>query len=63
MAGLQDMIRSSAPGGNIGEPLMIALGALPASGVLFGRSGAGQSASTGSQDCSADWADSADGVS
>jgi hypothetical protein len=28
MAGLQDMIRSSAPGGNIGKPLMIALGAL-----------------------------------
>jgi uncharacterized protein YidB (DUF937 family) len=49
MAGLQDMIRSSAPGGNIGKPLMIALGALLASGVLFGRSGAGQSATTGSQ--------------
>jgi hypothetical protein len=32
-------IRSSAPGGNIGKPLMIALGALLASGVLFGRSG------------------------
>jgi uncharacterized protein YidB (DUF937 family) len=49
MAGLQDMIRSSAPGGNIGKPLMIALGALLASGMLFGRSGAGQSATTGSQ--------------
>jgi hypothetical protein len=44
--------RSSAPGGNIGKPLMIALGALLASGVLFGRSGAGQSASTGSQSTS-----------
>lgn len=35
MAGLEDMIRSSAPGGNIGKPLMIALVALLASGVLF----------------------------
>ena len=49
MAGLQDMIRSSAPGGNIGKPLMIALGALLASGVLFGGGRAEQPASTGSQ--------------
>jgi uncharacterized protein YidB (DUF937 family) len=35
MAGLEDVIRSSAPGGNIGKPLMIALVALLASGVLF----------------------------
>ncbi len=48
MAGLQDMIRSSAPGGNIGKPLMIALGALLASGVLFGGGRAEQPA-TGSQ--------------
>src|SRR6202040_541055 len=37
MAGLEDMIRSSAPGGNIGKPLMLALLALLASGALFGR--------------------------
>jgi uncharacterized protein YidB (DUF937 family) len=49
MAGLQDMIRSSAPGGNIGKPLMIALGALLASGVLFGGGRAEQPATTGSQ--------------
>jgi uncharacterized protein YidB (DUF937 family) len=48
MAGLEDVIRSSVPGGNIGKPLMIALGALLASGVLF-RGGAQQSASMGSQ--------------
>jgi uncharacterized protein YidB (DUF937 family) len=48
MAGLEDVIRSSVPGGNIGKPLMLALGALLASGVLF-RGGAQQSASMGSQ--------------
>ncbi len=37
MAGLEDMLRSSAPGGNIGKPLMLALLALLASGALFGR--------------------------
>jgi uncharacterized protein YidB (DUF937 family) len=46
MAGLNDMIRSAFPGGNVGKPLMIALGALLASGVLT-RGGAGQTASTG----------------
>lgn len=51
MAGLEDLIRSSAPGGNIGKPLMIALGALLASGALF-RGGARQSAPAGSQSAS-----------
>jgi hypothetical protein len=41
MSGFDDMIRSAAPGGNIGKPLMLALGALLASGVLFRGSGAG----------------------
>ena len=49
MAGLEDLIRSSAPGGNLGKPLMIALGALLASGVLFGGGSAGHPASTGPQ--------------
>src|SRR5215475_12243010 len=40
MAGLEDMIRSSAPGGNVGKPLMLALLALFASGALFRGSGA-----------------------
>lgn len=53
MPGLEDMIRSSVPGGNIGKPLMIALGALLASGALF-RGGAGQSASPGAQSTSDD---------
>jgi len=35
MAGLDDMIRSAVPGGNIGKPLLLALGALLASGALF----------------------------
>jgi uncharacterized protein YidB (DUF937 family) len=48
MAGLEDMVRSSAPGGNIAKPLMIALGALLASGVLFRGGGAGQPAAAGS---------------
>jgi uncharacterized protein YidB (DUF937 family) len=52
MAGLEDMVRSSAPGSNIGKPLMIALGALLASGVLFRGGGAGQPATTGSQSTS-----------
>jgi uncharacterized protein YidB (DUF937 family) len=49
MAGLEDMIRSSAPGGNIGKPLMLALLALLASGALFGGGGATRPASTGAQ--------------
>ena len=49
MAGLEDLIRSSAPGGNLGKPLMVALGALLASGVLFGGGNAAQSTGTGAQ--------------
>ena len=52
MAGLEDMIRSSVPGGNIGKPLMIAVGALLASGVLFRGSGTQQSAGTSPQPAS-----------
>ena len=44
MAGLEDMIRGGAPGGNIGKPLMLALLALLASGALF--RGGGQEPST-----------------
>ena len=48
MAGLEDIIRSSAPGGNVGKPLMLALLALLASGALFGGGGSsGRPASTG----------------
>ena len=47
MAGLNDMIRSAFPGG-VGKPLMLALGALLASGVLT-RGSAGQTASAGPQ--------------
>ena len=49
MSGFDDLIRSAAPGGNIGKPLMIALGALLASGALFRQSGAGQAASVPTQ--------------
>jgi len=49
MAGLDDMLRSIAPGG-IGKPLMLALMGLLASGTLFGGgSGAGSGTSAGSQ--------------
>jgi len=48
MAGLNDLIRSAFPGGNIGKPLILALGALLASGALF-RGGAGQTAGASSQ--------------
>src|SRR5215831_18712662 len=56
MAGLEDMLRSSAPGGNIGKPLMLALLALLASGALFGRGGgsAGSSPDKASQPSSDD---------
>lgn len=47
MSGFDDMIRSAAPGGNIGKPLMLALGALLASGALFRAGAAGQTAGTG----------------
>jgi uncharacterized protein YidB (DUF937 family) len=49
MAGLEDTIRTSVPGGNIGKPLMLALLALLASGALFRGGGAGQPAPTGAQ--------------
>ena len=49
MAGVEDMLRSAAPGGNIAKPLMLALGALLASGALFRGSGAGQTAGQGPQ--------------
>jgi uncharacterized protein YidB (DUF937 family) len=56
MAGLEDMIRSSAPGGNIGKPLMLALLALLASGTLFGKGDAGPTAKPPSQPASAEGA-------
>jgi uncharacterized protein YidB (DUF937 family) len=49
MSGLEDMIRSSAPGGSVGKPLMLALGALLASGVLFRGGAAQQSANAAPQ--------------
>jgi uncharacterized protein YidB (DUF937 family) len=52
MSGFEDMVRSTAPGGNIGKPLMIALGALLASGALFRAGGAGQTSAAGSQPAS-----------
>ncbi len=39
MASLEETIRSSVPGGNIGKPLLLALLALLASGALFKGSG------------------------
>jgi len=47
MAGLEDVIRSSAPGGSIAKPLMLALLALLASGALFRGSTTGAPPSTG----------------
>ena len=44
MAGLEDIIRSSAPGGSIGKPLLLALLALLASGALFRSGGGGRPA-------------------
>jgi uncharacterized protein YidB (DUF937 family) len=52
MAGLEDLIRSSAPGGGIGKPLMLALLALLASGVLFRGGGPSAPTTTGSQPAS-----------
>ena len=45
MAGLNDLIRSSGQGGSIAKPLMLALGALLATNVLFGSRGQTASAS------------------
>ena len=47
MAGLEDLIRSSAPGGSIGKPLLLALLALLASGALFRGGSTGPAATTG----------------
>jgi uncharacterized protein YidB (DUF937 family) len=49
MAGLEDTIRSAAPGGNIGKPLLLALVALLASGALFKSGGTSRPAGAGSQ--------------
>jgi uncharacterized protein YidB (DUF937 family) len=54
MAGFEDMVRSAVPGGNIGKPLMLAVGALLASGVLFRGGGAQQSAPASPQPASND---------
>jgi uncharacterized protein YidB (DUF937 family) len=54
MANLEDTIRSAVPGGNIGKPLMLALGALLASGVLFKGGSAGSSTAPGAQPASGD---------
>src|SRR5690348_1716914 len=47
--GLEDIIRSAAPGGNVGNPLMLALLALLASGALHRQSGTAQPTSTNAQ--------------
>jgi uncharacterized protein YidB (DUF937 family) len=56
MSGFDDMIRSAAPGGNIGKPLMLALGALLASGALFRGGGAGPTTGPGAQPTSGEGA-------
>jgi len=56
MAGLEDMLRSSAPGGNVGKPLMLALLALLASGALFGGGATRPSPGKASQPTSDDGA-------
>jgi uncharacterized protein YidB (DUF937 family) len=47
---LEDTIRSAAPGGNIGRPLMLALLALLASGALFRGGGSAQSTDADAQE-------------
>ena len=49
MAGLEDMIRSAVPDGNIAKPLLLGLVALLASGALFGKGDAGPSANQEAQ--------------
>ena len=49
MASLEDTIRSAAPGGNIGKPLLLALLALLASGALFKTGGTPRPAGANSQ--------------
>lgn len=52
MASLEDTIRSAAPGGNIGKPLLLALLALLASGALFKTGGTTRPAAAGAQPAS-----------
>ena len=63
MAGLNDLIRSSGSG-SIAKPLLLGLGALLATNVLFGGKGQTASAARNRQrtpvipaECLADWAD------
>lgn len=49
MAGLEDIIRSAVPEGNIAKPLLLALVGLLASGALFGGGGAQAPAGQGSR--------------
>jgi uncharacterized protein YidB (DUF937 family) len=49
MAGLEDIIRSSVPDGNIAKPLLLGLLALLTSGALFGKGDAEPSARQGTQ--------------
>ena len=49
MAGLEDIIRSSVPDGNIAKPLLLGLLALLSSGALFGTGDAEPSARQGTQ--------------
>src|SRR6516164_3373228 len=52
MAGLNDLIRSSGQGGSIAKPLMLALGALLATNVLFGGRGAASASAQPTTDTS-----------
>lgn len=54
MAGLEDMLHSSVPGGKVGKPLMLALLALLASGALWRGGGAGAPSSKAPQPTSSD---------
>jgi len=52
--GLDDILRSSVPSGNVTKPLMVALGALLASGVLFKQSSGGAPSAGASSPASSD---------
>jgi uncharacterized protein YidB (DUF937 family) len=54
MAGLEDMLHSSVPGGNLGKPLLLALMALFASGALFKGNHPAPAATPGSQPAPSD---------
>jgi uncharacterized protein YidB (DUF937 family) len=56
MASLEDTIHSAVPGGSVGKPLMLALLALLASGVLFRGSGAGATTNAGPEPTSSEGA-------